>query len=157
MFDEDAFDDLALPAALGPRDRAGRDVAPPVPAARPAAGPVSRPARRALGPMIDQMRAFAAPPIGPTDGVLVLADARRRQRRPEHGRSRAATATYYDQASAHRRSRPDQVLPLTASTGLHPTLTRDQGACTTRGRSRSCGASATGPPTSATSRRWASG
>ena len=26
----------------------------------------------ALGPMMDQLRAFAAPPVGPTEGILVL-------------------------------------------------------------------------------------
>ena len=70
MFD-DVFDDMALQRlsvpATAPGGMSRRKFLQLVGGgAGLAAGAVS------LAPMLDQMRAFAAPPIGPTDGVLVL-------------------------------------------------------------------------------------
>ncbi len=76
----------------------------------------------ALGPMLDQMRAFAAPPIGPTDGVLVLLML-------DGGNDGLnmvvprGVSRYYD-LRPHIAIPPAQVLPLNASTGLHPNLSR---------------------------------
>jgi uncharacterized protein (DUF1501 family) len=119
--DDEAFDDLALQRLSIPA---------------PAPGGMSR--RRflaltgggvglaagasALTPMLQQMRAFGAPPIGPTDGVLVLVML-------DGGNDGLNTVVpngtprYYDLRP--RVAIPeDQVLPLTGSTGLHPRLTR---------------------------------
>ncbi len=76
----------------------------------------------ALGPMFDHLRVYAAPPIGPTDGVLVLLmlDG------GNDGLSMVVprgNGTYYD-LRPHIAIPPVQVLPLTASAGLHPKLTR---------------------------------
>ncbi|HEY3722659.1 MAG TPA: DUF1501 domain-containing protein [Acidimicrobiia bacterium] len=76
----------------------------------------------ALGPMLDQMRAYAAPPIGPTDGVLVLLML-------DGGNDGLnmvvprGVGRYYD-LRPHIAIPPGQVLPLDAGAGLHPELTR---------------------------------
>jgi uncharacterized protein (DUF1501 family) len=76
----------------------------------------------ALSPMLEQMQAFAAPPIGPTDGVLVLLML-------DGGNDGLnmvvpnGTSRYYELRT--RTNIPqNQVLPLTGSVGLHPSLTR---------------------------------
>jgi uncharacterized protein (DUF1501 family) len=119
--DDDAFDDLALQRLS-------------VPATMP--GHMSRrrflqltgggvglaAAATAGGSMLDSLRAFAAPAIGPTDGVLVLVML-------DGGNDALnmvvpnGTPKYYD--LRRRIAIPaGQVLPLTSSTGLHPRLTR---------------------------------
>jgi uncharacterized protein (DUF1501 family) len=141
--DDDAFDDLALRRLS-------------VPATAP--GHMSR--RRFLqltgggvglaaaagagGSLFDSLRAFAAPAIGPTDGVLVLVML-------DGGNDAlnmvvpTGSAKYYD-------LRPRIAIPaaqaLPIATG--PGFTRGgpgSSRWSTRGRSRSCPASATGPPT----------
>ncbi|MGZ4737425.1 MAG: DUF1501 domain-containing protein [Acidimicrobiia bacterium] len=120
MFDE-AFDDLALrrlsvparaPGGMSRRrflQLAGGGVGL-------AAGAV------ALTPMLEQMAAFAAPPIGPTDGVLVLLMLDGGNDGLNMVIPRGVGA-YYD-LRPHIGIPANQVLPLTASAGLHPGLTR---------------------------------
>jgi uncharacterized protein (DUF1501 family) len=81
-----------------------------------AAGAVS------LAPMLDQLRAFAAPPIGPQDGVLVLLML-------EGGNDGLNTlipytsGEYYDKRP-HIAIPDNQVLALNDLYGFHPSLTR---------------------------------
>ncbi len=121
MFDDDAYDDLALTRLSVPATAPGgmsrrRFLQLTGGGVGLAAGAV------AMSPMIDQMRAFAAPPIGPTDGVLVLVML--------DGGNDGMNMAIPRGDSAYYAKRPRigipaaQVLPLTASTGLHPALTR---------------------------------
>jgi uncharacterized protein (DUF1501 family) len=121
VLDDEAFDDLALQRLSVPASAPGgmsrrRFLQLAGAGAGIAAGSV------ALTPMLEQMRAFAAPPIGPTDGVLVLLML-------EGGNDALnmvvpnGTSAYY--ALRTRINIPaNQVLPLTGSVGLHPALTR---------------------------------
>ena len=112
-------------AALGPGHRAGRDVAAPVPAARRRRRRDSRPARSRSTPMLEQMRAFAAPPIGPTDGVLVLLMLDGGNDGAEHGRPRRRRRRYYD-LRPHIAIPASQVLPLTRADRAAPAPHPDQ-------------------------------
>ena len=143
MRDDEAFDDLALQRLSVPA---------------PAPGGMSR--RRflqltgggvglaagavALTPMLEQMRAFAAPPIGPTDGVLVLLML-------DGGNDGLnmvvpnGTSRYYElrPASPSPRARSSRS-PVRSVSIRHSPASR---ACTTRARSRSSAGWATGRPT----------
>ncbi len=118
---EEAFDDLALarlsvPAAA-PGGMSRRKFMQIVGGgAGLAAGAVS------LGPMIDQLRAFAAPAIGPKDGILVLLML-------EGGNDGLNTLIPYGSGAYYAKRRhiaiPEaRVLPLNSTLGLHPALTR---------------------------------
>ena len=121
---DDAFDDLALqrlsvpaPAPGGMSRRRFLQLA--------GGGAGLAAAATAGAPMLDTLRAFAAPPIGPSDGVLVLVML-------DGGNDGLntvipnGTPRYYD--LRNRIAIPgSQVLPLTASVGLHPRLTRLKG------------------------------
>ena len=121
MFDDDAYDDLALARLSVPATAPGgmsrrRFLQLTGGGVGLAAGAVT------LSPMIDQMRAFAAPPIGPTDGVLLLLML--------DGGNDGLNMAIPRGDSAYYAKRPriaipaGQVLPPTADTGLHPALTR---------------------------------
>ncbi len=123
MFDDD-YDDLALHRLSVPATSPGgmsrrRFLQLVGGGAGLAAGAV------AFSPMVDQMRAFAAPPIGPTDGVLVLLML-------EGGNDSLnmlvpfGTPRYYD-LRPHIAIPGAQTLALNASTGLHPAMTRIKG------------------------------
>ncbi len=124
MRDDEAFDDLALRRLSVPARAPGgmsrrRFLQLTGAGAGLAAGAVS------LTPMLEQMRAFAAPPIGPGDGVLVLVML-------DGGNDSLnmvvpnGSPRYYD--LRNRIAIPQsQVLPLTGSTGLHPSMGRIQG------------------------------
>ncbi len=120
MLDED-FDDLALQRlSVPPRAPGGMTRRRFLQLTGAGAGLAA--GASALGPMLNQMRAFAAPPIGPTDGVLVLLML-------EGGNDGLnmviprGVGKYYD-LRPHISIPAGQVLPLNASTGLHPNLTR---------------------------------
>jgi uncharacterized protein (DUF1501 family) len=75
-----------------------------------------------LSPLLDQLRAFAAPPIGPRDGVLVLLMM-------DGGNDGLNTLVPYGNGRYYDlRTRvaipPNQVLPLASGLGFHPALTR---------------------------------
>jgi uncharacterized protein (DUF1501 family) len=119
--DDDAFDDLALQRLSVPATAPGR-----MSRRRflqlTGGGVGLAAAASAGGSMFDSLRAFAAPAIGPTDGVLVLVML-------DGGNDALnmvvpnGTPRYYE--LRNRIAIPgNQVLPLTTSTGLHPRLTR---------------------------------
>lgn len=122
--DDEAFDDMAVRRLPRPATMPGgmsrrRFLQLAGGGAGLAAGAV------ALTPMIDSLRAYAAPPIGPTDGVLVLVML-------DGGNDSLnmvvpnGTPRYYD--LRNRIAIPGaQVLPLTSAVGLHPRLTRIKG------------------------------
>ncbi len=118
---EDAFDDLALQRlsvpATAPGGMSRRKFMQLVGGgAGLAAGAV------ALGPTLDQLRAFAAPPVGPNDGILVLLML-------DGGNDGLNTlipygsGEYYDKRP-HIKIPANQVLPLNSPYGLHPRMTR---------------------------------
>src|SRR4051795_3684586 len=119
--DDDAFDDLALQRLSVPATAPGR-----MSRRRflqlTGSGVGLAAAASAGGSMFDSLRAFAAPAIGPTDGVLVLVML-------DGGNDAlnmvvpTGTARYYE--LRNRIAIPAaQALPLTGGTGLHPRLTR---------------------------------
>ena len=79
----------------------------------------------AFGPLLEQLRAFAAPPIGPSDGVLVLIMM-------EGGNDGLNTLVPFGD-SRYYQLRPRIAIPrasalaLNASVGLHPSLTKIKG------------------------------
>ena len=119
----DAFDDLALRRLSVPASAPGgmsrrRFLQLVGGGAGIAAGAMT------LGPMLDQLRAFAAPPIGPNDGVLVLLML-------DGGNDGLNTlipygSTRYYQLRPHISIPPNQVLALNTTVGLHPALTELQ-------------------------------
>lgn len=116
---EEAFDDLALTRLSVPAHApGGMSRRRFLQLAGGGAGLVA--GASAMGPLFDQLRAYAAPPIGPSDGVLVLLML-------EGGNDGLNTLVPYTNTAYYgARNRiaipPAQVLALNSSYGLHPAM-----------------------------------